>query len=317
MDCELDHNFPNYHPDPENITMLHAMAKAVRESQADIAFGFDGDGDRCGFVDNEGSEILADKIGVLLARDLAKQHDNRKFVVDIKSTGLYASDPELQRLGATTDYFKSGHSYIKKRMQELDALAGFEKSGHMFFNTPVGRGYDDAILAAITVCDLLDRHPHLTMADFYRSLPVTFDAPPFAFPCSDDDKYPVIETITSAFQLMHESGQSFAGQAIRELVTVNGVRVICSDGTWGLIRASSNEPKLVVVIESPVSPKRRDDMLQAVDSFLESYPAVGVRYTEIPISIGLAAHWRKGQAGKQQRHKRSNGSDGVPERPAG
>ena len=252
---------------------------AARINQADIAFGFDGDGDRCGFVDNEGSEILADKIGVLLARDLAKQHDNRKFVVDIKSTGLYASDPELQRLGATTDYFKSGHSYIKKRMQELEALAGFEKSGHMFFNAPVGRGYDDAILAAITVCDLLERHPHMTMADFHRSLPLTHDAPPFAFPCNDDEKYSVIEAIISAFQLMHESKQTFAGQAIRELVTVNGVRVICSDGTWGLIRASSNEPKLVVVVESPVSLKRRDEMLQAVESFLQSYPAVGRRKT--------------------------------------
>lgn len=278
-DCVLDYNFPNYHPDPENINMLHAMAKAVRNYRADIAFGFDGDGDRCGFVDNEGREILADKMGVLLARDLANRHDNRKFVVDIKSTELFQSDPVLKALGATTDYFKSGHSHIKKRMQEIGAIAGFEKSGHIFFNPPIGRGYDDAILAAIAVCELLDRNPSLTMANLRNSLPVTFDAPPFAFPCSDHEKYKVMKAILAKFKGMLAHGESFGGQKIRELVTVNGVRVICSDGTWGLIRASSNEPKLVVVVESPVSLKRRDEMLQAVDSFLQDYPAVGPRKT--------------------------------------
>ncbi|HVL72899.1 MAG TPA: phosphomannomutase/phosphoglucomutase, partial [Beijerinckiaceae bacterium] len=129
LDCELDHTFPRYNPNPEDLAMLHALADKVRETGADLGLGFDGDGDRCGVVDEDGTEIFADKIGVMLARDLARLHPNPTFVVDVKSTGLFATDPELQALGARTDYFKTGHSYIKRRVKELEALAGFEKSG--------------------------------------------------------------------------------------------------------------------------------------------------------------------------------------------
>ncbi|CAA9360475.1 MAG: Phosphoglucosamine mutase / Phosphomannomutase, partial [uncultured Microvirga sp.] len=157
LDTELDHSFPRYNPNPEDLEMLHAMAAAVRESGADVALGFDGDGDRCGVVDNEGEEIFADKIGVMLARDLSKLHPGATFVVDVKSTGLFLTDPELKANGVKADYWKTGHSYIKRRVTELSALAGFEKSGHFFFNQPVGRGYDDGILTAIAVVEMLDR----------------------------------------------------------------------------------------------------------------------------------------------------------------
>lgn len=276
MDTKLDHAFPNYNPDPENMKMLHAMADRVRETGADIALGFDGDGDRCGVVDNEGKEIFADKIGVLLARDLSTMHDNKQFVVDMKSTGLFLTDPVLKQLGAKTDYFKTGHSYIKQRVNALGALAGFEKSGHMFFNSPIGRGYDDGIVTAIAICDMLERNPKLTMADLRHSLPITHDAPPYAFYCPDIAKYQVEEKIVAEFRAMKKDGKQFAGQAISDLITVNGVRVICEDGTWGLIRASSNEPKLVVAIESPVSEARKDDMLNALETTLKGYPEIGV-----------------------------------------
>ena len=134
MDCELDYTFPTYNPNPEDSVMLHAMSKAVKEFGADLAFGFDGDGDRCGVVDDEGEEIFADKIGLMLARDLAPLYPNSTFVVDVKSTGLYATDPVLEANGCTTVYWKTGHSYIKRKSAELRALAGFEKSGHFFLN---------------------------------------------------------------------------------------------------------------------------------------------------------------------------------------
>ena len=129
LDADLDHTFPRYNPNPEDMKMLHAIADKVRETGADVGLGFDGDGDRCGVVDNNGDEIFADKIGVMLARDLSKLHPNAQFVVDVKSTGLFATDPELKAQGAKTDYWKTGHSYIKRRVNELSALAGFEKSG--------------------------------------------------------------------------------------------------------------------------------------------------------------------------------------------
>ena len=194
LDCELDFTFPRYNPNPEDLHMLHAMAAAAKENRADLALGFDGDGDRCGVVDNEGNEIFADKIGVMLARDLAKLHPNPTFVVDVKSTGLFASDPELKRLGVTVDYWKTGHSHIKRRVRDLAALAGFEKSGHFFFNAPIGRGYDDGFVTAIAVLDMLDRNPGKSMADLYRELPQTWGSPTMSPHCADEAKYAVVET---------------------------------------------------------------------------------------------------------------------------
>lgn len=275
MDIELDYNFPNYNPNPEDLNMLHAMADRVKESGADVALGFDGDGDRCGVVDNEGQEIFADKVGVMLARDIASVHDNRQFVVDVKSTGLFLTDPLLNELGAKTDYYKTGHSYIKRRVNDLGAIAGFEKSGHFFFNAPIGRGYDDGVVTAIAVCDMLDRNPDKSMADLRRALPHTYGSPTMSPYCADETKYDVVNKVVARFEAMRKNGELVGDQAIRDLITVNGVRVVAEDGTWGLVRASSNEPKLVVVVESPVSDERKLAMFNAVDAVLRENPEVG------------------------------------------
>jgi phosphomannomutase/phosphoglucomutase len=275
LDCELDFTFPRYNPNPEDLHMLHAMAAAAKENRADVALGFDGDGDRCGVVDNEGNEIFADKIGVMLARDLAKLHPNPTFVVDVKSTGLFATDPELKRLGVKVDYWKTGHSHIKRRVRDLDALAGFEKSGHFFFNAPIGRGYDDGFVTAIAVLDMLDRNPGKSMADLYRALPKTWGSPTMSPHCADEAKYAVAERVAQRFAAMRANGAPLAGQPIRELVTVNGARVTTADGTWGLVRASSNKPELVVVVESPASEARMREMFHAVDAVLRENPEVG------------------------------------------
>jgi len=275
LDANLDHTFPRYNPNPEDMKMLHAIAHAVEEHGADVGLGFDGDGDRCGVVDNEGEEIFADKIGVMLARDLAGLHPNATFVADVKSTGLFMTDPELIRLGATTEFWKTGHSYIKKRVTETKALAGFEKSGHFFFNAPVGRGYDDGVVTAIAVLDMLDRNPTKTMADLYRALPKTWGSPTMAPHCADEIKYDVVARVVAQMEALAAAGGSFAGQPIRDLVTVNGVRVTCADGSWGLVRASSNKPELVVVVESPVSEARMREMFAAVDAVLRQNPEVG------------------------------------------
>lgn len=275
MDAELDHTFPRYNPNPEDMKMLHAMADAVKQHGADVALGFDGDGDRCGVVDNHGEEIFADKIGVMLARDLGKLNPGAQFVVDVKSTGLFSTDPELQRLGVKTDYWKTGHSYIKRRVRDLNALAGFEKSGHFFFNAPVGRGYDDGVVTAIAVIDMLDRNPGKSMAELYAAVPKTWGTPTMAAKCADEVKYGVSDKITKRIQAMQAAGDTIAGQKIVDVITVNGVRVVNEDGTWGLIRASSNKPELVVVCESPVSEARMREMFKAIDGVLRENPEVG------------------------------------------
>jgi phosphomannomutase / phosphoglucomutase len=275
LDVEPDYTFPRYNPNPEDMEMLHAIAAKVKETGADVGLGFDGDGDRCGVVDNEGEEIFADKIGVMLARDLGKLHPGATFVVDVKSTGLYNTDPELKAVAVKTDYWKTGHSYIKRRVNELGALAGFEKSGHFFFNEPIGRGYDDGLLTAISVIEMLDRNPGQSMADLYRALPKTWGSPTMSPHCDDEVKYGVVETVTERFRAMQAKGEPIAGAKITDIVTVNGVRVSTEDGTWGLVRASSNKPELVVVIESPVSEERLRAMFAAVDGVLRENPGVG------------------------------------------
>jgi phosphomannomutase / phosphoglucomutase len=275
LDTELDFTFPHYNPNPEDMKMLHAMAAKVRETGADLGLGFDGDGDRCGVVDNHGEEIFADKIGVMLARDLSKLYPGSTFVVDVKSTGLFLTDPMLLANGVKADYWKTGHSYIKRRVTELKALAGFEKSGHFFFNAPIGRGYDDGLLTGIHVIDMLDRNPNKSMADLYADLPKTWGSPTMAPHCADESKYEVVQKVLARFKSMHEKGELLTGQPIRDLVTVNGVRVTTKDGTWGLVRASSNKPELVVVVESPVSEARMREMFAAVDTVLREHPEVG------------------------------------------
>jgi phosphomannomutase/phosphoglucomutase len=219
--------------------------------------------------------VIADKIGVMLARDLSKLHPDAKFVVDVKSTGLFHTDPVLKAQGVVTEYWKTGHSYIKRRVNELGALAGFEKSGHFFFNTPIGRGYDDGVLTAIHVAEMLDRNPDKSMADLYRAIPKTGSTPTMSGKCADEVKYGVVERVTARFQTMRAEGAMVGGQPIVDLITVNGIRVVAQDGTWGLVRASSNKPELVVVIESPVSEARMREMFAAVDGLLRENPEVG------------------------------------------
>ena len=275
MDCELDHTFPNYNPNPEDLKMLHALRDRVLETGADLGLAFDGDGDRCGVVDEKGQEIFADKVGVMLARDISASHDNKQFVVDVKSTGLFNTDPVLKANGAKTDYFKTGHSYIKRRVTDLQAIVGFEKSGHYFFNAPIGRGYDDGILSGLAICDMLDHNPGKKMSDLYNDLPKTYGSPTMSAKCADEIKYDVVDRVVKKLSAMVEAGDSLGGQKLIDAVTVNGVRVTAEDGTWGLVRASSNKPEIVVVIESPVSQERLEEMFAAVDAVLRENPEVG------------------------------------------
>jgi len=275
VECELDYTFPNYNPNPEDMKMLHAMADACKKHGADVALGFDGDGDRCGVVDNEGEEIFADKVGVMLARDLSELYPNAQFVADVKSTGLFQTDPILQKNGAKTDYYKTGHSYIKRRSKELNALVGFEKSGHYFFNAPIGRGYDCGLTSAVAILQMLDRNPGTSMADMRRALPQTWGSPTMSPYCADEEKYGVVDRIIADVQKSVDAGETILGQKIVDVNTVNGVRMTLEDGTWGLMRASSNTPNLVVVVESPTSEDNMIGMFREIEKRLSKYSEIG------------------------------------------
>jgi phosphomannomutase/phosphoglucomutase len=164
---------------------------------------------------------------------------------------------------------------MKRRVNEIGAIAGFEKSGHFFFNKPFGRGYDDGLIFALAVCDMLDRNPGKSMADLKNALPKTWGSPTMSPHCADEEKYGVVDAVVKHFEAEKQKGGKVAGQPIRDLVTVNGVRVTVEDGTWGLVRASSNKPELVVVVESPASQARMREMFAAVDAVLRTHKEVG------------------------------------------
>ena len=274
LDCNLDWNFPKYNPNPEDLEMLHEIAKCVKENNADVGFGFDGDGDRVGVIDNDGNEIFSDKIGLLIARNLSHKHKNSKFVVDVKSTGLYTKDKILLENNCETIYWKTGHSHIKRKVNTEKALAGFEKSGHFFFNQPLGYGYDDGINSAIQVCHLLDNQSK-KMSEIINELPNTYQTPTMAPFCKDEEKYMVVEELVKQIEKLKENKTKVDEQIISDILTVNGVRFSFEDGSWGLIRASSNKPSLVVVTESPTSDKRKKKIFDFIDGLLQKTGKIG------------------------------------------
>ena len=251
--------------------MLNDMSGSVKASGADFALGFDGDGDRCGVVDDEGEEIFADKVGVIMARDLSKIYPDATFVADVKSTGLFASDPVLRANGVTADYWKTGHSHMKRRVKEIGALAGFEKSGHYFLAEPIGRGYDCGMRVAVEICKLMDRNPDKSMSDLRRDLPLTYAMPTLSPYASDTEKYGILERVVEKLEALTE----LAGRPVKKVVTVNGARVILDNGSWGLVRASSNTPNLVVVCESSESEAELRTIFAEIDQVIRTEPGVG------------------------------------------
>jgi len=274
LDCNLDYNFPKYNPNPEDLKMLHAISKAVKENNADVGFGFDGDGDRIGVIDNTGNEIYSDKVGLLIARNLAPKHKNSKFVVDVKSTGLFRDDTVLLQNNCKTIYWKTGHSHIKRKVNELKALAGFEKSGHFFLNKPLGYGYDDGIQSAIQVCNMLDDQ-NKEISKLINELPKKYQTPTMAPFCKDEEKYKVVEDLIKKIEDLKINNTKVDGQKITDVLTINGVRFSLEDGSWGLIRASSNKPSLVVVTESPTSDNRKKKIFDFIDNLLIKTGKIG------------------------------------------
>ena len=274
LDCKLDWTFPKYNPNPEDLEMLNAISKKVKEENADIGFGFDGDGDRVGVIDNNGNEIFSDKIGLLIARNLSFKHNNSKFIVDVKSTGLFSKDEILSKNKCKTIYWKTGHSHIKRKVNSEKALAGFEKSGHFFFNEPLGYGYDDGINSAIQVCHLLNNQ-NKKINEIIDNLPKTFQSPTMAPFCEDKEKYQVVEDVIKKIKEVRKNKIKIDGQEIIEVLTVNGIRFSFNDGSWGLIRASSNKPSLVVVTESPKSDLRKKKIFDFIDDLLQKTGKIG------------------------------------------
>ena len=163
---------------------------------------------------------------------------------------------------------------LKEKLIPKKHLAGFEKSGHFFFNQPLGYGYDDGINSAIHVCHLLDNQ-NKKMSEIINELPNTYQTPTMAPFCKDEEKYQVVEELVNQVEEIKNNKTLIDEQVITEVLTVNGVRFSFEDGSWGLIRASSNKPSLVIVTESPTSDDRKKKIFDFIDDLLQKTGKVG------------------------------------------
>lgn len=281
VDCDPDWTFRKYNPNPEDLGFLKRISEATRENGADLGLGFDGDGDRIGVVDDRGREVFADRLGLLVARSICRRHPGRSLVIDVKSTGLFLDDPILRQTGTRVHMWKTGHSYIKAKVAKEGALAGFEKSGHWFFNPPLGRGYDDGVVSAANLLRVVDEagRPLSAMLD---ELPRTWQSPTLGPRCGDGDKYAVVDSMLRRYREDMESGATIGGCRIKDLIDVNGVRFVLEDDSWGLIRASSNKPSLVVVAEARSSEDQLYEIVAQIQKRLAETGKVGPYDQEMP-----------------------------------
>ena len=281
LDCTADWTFPHYNPNPEDLVFLHSISAATTSNKADLGIGIDGDGDRIGVVDDRGEEVYSDKLGLLIARWICPQDPGRSVVIDVKSTGLFYDDPILQKSRAQVVTWKTGHSYIKAKVAETNAIAGFEKSGHWFFNQPLGRGYDDAVISAVHLLRMIvaEGKPLSALVD---GLPKTWQSPTLGVYCGDDVKYKVVADVTRQYEQDRDRGTVIGGRKIKELITVNGVRFRLEDDSWGLVRASSNKPALTVVAESRASRDQMYDIVEHIQARLAATGLVGEYDQSLP-----------------------------------
>ncbi len=254
--CEPDGTFPNHLPNPEDPEMTRDLEAKVVELGADLGLAFDGDSDRCGFIDNHGHHIAADRLLALLARDLLSRHPGSPVVFDVKSS--QALPDEIARYGGEPVMWKSGHSLMKQKMNEIGSLLGGEVSGHLFIGEDY-YGFDDAPLVALKTLEIISRSQQ-SIAQIFADIPKLVATPEIVLSAPDDLKFKMIAEMT----------ESLKGQY--EVVTVDGARVIFESG-WGLVRASNTQPAVTLRFEAYT----RQQILQYMTVFaaqLQRYPQI-------------------------------------------
>jgi phosphomannomutase/phosphoglucomutase len=240
LGCELiklftepDSNFPNHHPDPTVVENLQDAIRAVKETDADLAIAFDGDGDRIGVVDENGRIIWGDELMVLLSREILKEKPNSTIIAEVKCSQNLFND--IARNGGTPLMWKAGHSLIKAKMKETGAALAGEMSGHIFFADRF-YGFDDATYAGARVLEILSKTDK-TLSQLLADLPKTFSTPELRVDCSDERKFEIVRKIAEEFA------------ETNEVITIDGARILFENG-WGLVRASNTQEILVLRFEA-------------------------------------------------------------------
>ena len=231
--CEPDGTFPNHHPDPTLPENLETMMRTIQEEKADLGIAFDGDADRIGVVDDAGNIIWGDRLLAIFSRHILKDNPGATIVSEVKCSQTLFDD--IRKHGGNPIMWKAGHSLIKAKMKEENALLGGEMSGHMFFSHRYF-GYDDAIYTAGRLLELLS-HTDRKLSEILSDLPETVTTPEIRRPCPDEKKFQVVKELVENFRRDYE------------VVDVDGARVLFDHG-WGLVRASNTQPVLVLRFEA-------------------------------------------------------------------
>ncbi|MBV1870092.1 MAG: phosphomannomutase/phosphoglucomutase, partial [Gammaproteobacteria bacterium] len=232
--AEIDGNFPNHHPDPSREENLEDLKAAVKENNADIGIAFDGDGDRIGIVTPSGKVIWPDRLMMLYAKDLLVRSPGADIIFDVKCSRRL---PELiSNLGGRPLMWKTGHSMIKGKLQEMNAALAGEMSGHIFFNDR-WFGFDDALYCGARLLEILSTESE-DVEHVFASLPESLATPEIFIPVPEDRKFQIIQSL-------NEVGQFGSGK----INTIDGIRVDYPKA-WGLIRASNTTPALTARFEA-------------------------------------------------------------------
>jgi phosphomannomutase / phosphoglucomutase len=252
--AESDGTFPNHHPDPTVVENLQDLIVAVRRERADLGIGFDGDADRIGIVDRNGTIVWGDYLLILYARDVlartGKAKPHQPIIFDVKCS--QALPAAIEAAGGRPVMWKTGHSLIKEKMKELDAPVAGEMSGHMFF-TEGFYGHDDALYGAARLLRIVADSGR-GVDELLADIPRYFSTPEIRVDCADDRKFDVVAAATAHFKQSHD------------VIDVDGARILYGDG-WGLIRASNTQPILVVRFEA-LSQQRVDEIRADVAGWL-------------------------------------------------
>jgi phosphomannomutase/phosphoglucomutase len=258
----LDWDFPIYFPNPSLVEMMEDTGKKVVETGADMGLAIDGDGDRLGITDEQGQVVWPDRFLILLSRQVLEKHPGSKIVFDVKCSQALPEDIEAH--GGIPIMWKTGHSYIKKKVRDEQAVLGGEMSGHIFVSQPEYYGFDDAVFAALKLTEYLSQQAG-TMSEVIANTPYYVSTPALQVDCADEVKYDVVDKLTQEFKA--------DGYDVND---INGARVNFGDG-WGLVRASSNLPVLVLRFEAKTQ-ERVDEIMALFRQKFSKYPEIGEKW---------------------------------------
>ena len=257
--CDMDGTFPNHEPDPTVPANLADLAALVRREGLDLGVAYDGDCDRLGVVDHTGEPVYGDKLMIIFAREILSRRPGTTFLSEVKCSKTLYDD--IEKRGGRAVMWKAGHSLIKKKMKEVDAVLAGEMSGHIFFKDRFF-GFDDGIYASCRLLEIV-ASTGKTLSELLEGIPNTWSTPEIRVDCPDELKFDVAERVT---QLFKDRGQT--------VVDIDGARVVFPDG-WGLLRASNTQPVLVLRYEADT-----EERLEVIRELVEGTVREAVQWAD-------------------------------------